>query len=337
MIRGMAVRKGRRSGGACVGWRNHGFLGAGGGFDHRSRKPKPSSENPHSPLSLYSLYSNRTVSLLFPAFTCNEELEGDHPTTSFSQLLFGDNDDVLDHSALLPSSLFSNIGNGNGSNPYTSKMLCFGDHHNDVVFDEAEQEILLSHTTTNAPLLTSSESSSASNSSSNNNTNNNNVFSSFSHKKRNGSGLEPLKSTGAVVAAASGGRRQSKKTKADNPGSTSGHAKKKEKLGERIAALQQLVSPFGKTDTASVLHEAMGYIRFLHDQVQVLCSPYLQRLPSSSFHHHHHLPGDAEEDKRDLRSRGLCLIPVESTVHVASSNGADFWSPAMATHTTTKY
>ncbi|XP_042449525.1 transcription factor bHLH113-like [Zingiber officinale] len=44
---------------------------------------------------------------------------------------------------------------------------------------------------------------------------------------------------------------------------------RKEKLGERIMALQQLVSPFGKSDTASVLHEAQGYIRFLHDQVQV--------------------------------------------------------------------
>lgn len=35
-----------------------------------------------------------------------------------------------------------------------------------------------------------------------------------------------------------------------------------------------------------------------------------------------------EEVKKDLRSRGLCLIPVGCTVHVASSNGADFWSPA---------
>lgn len=35
-----------------------------------------------------------------------------------------------------------------------------------------------------------------------------------------------------------------------------------------------------QTDTASVLHEAMRYIKFLQDQVQVLCSPYLQRLPS---------------------------------------------------------
>ncbi|XP_077242759.1 transcription factor bHLH110-like isoform X2 [Tasmannia lanceolata] len=44
---------------------------------------------------------------------------------------------------------------------------------------------------------------------------------------------------------------------------------RKEKLGDRIAALQQLVAPFGKTDTASVLMEAIGYIKFLHDQVEL--------------------------------------------------------------------
>ncbi|XP_042447983.1 transcription factor bHLH154-like [Zingiber officinale] len=97
---------------------------------------------------------------------------------------------------------------------------------------------------------------------------------------------------------------------------------RKEKLGERIMALQQLVSPFGKSDTASVLHEAQGYIRFLHDQVQVLSSPYLQGLPSYA-----HLHGGGRGS--DLRSRGLCLVPVSDTEHVASSNDADLWSLAV--------
>ncbi|KAJ1293517.1 hypothetical protein BS78_01G074300 [Paspalum vaginatum] len=110
---------------------------------------------------------------------------------------------------------------------------------------------------------------------------------------------------------------------------------RRERLGERIVALQQLVSPFGKSDTASVLHEALGYIRFLHDQVQVLSSPYMQRQPASV-----HVPaqeGTVAEPEReprrpgDLRSRGLCLVPVSCTEHVAGnghSNGADFWSVA---------
>lgn len=77
-----------------------------------------------------------------------------------------------------------------------------------------------------------------------------------------------------------------------------GWQEKKDKVGERVAALQQLVSPFGKvsvmslnfsiimwllwadeddsftvwlqTDTASVLQEATGYIKFLHEQLQVI-------------------------------------------------------------------
>ncbi|KAK1423807.1 hypothetical protein QVD17_19116 [Tagetes erecta] len=120
--------------------------------------------------------------------------------------------------------------------------------------------------------------------------------------------------------------RINKKTKTENTPPAS-HAKvKKEKLGERIAALQQMVSPYGKTDTASVLHEAMGYIKFLQEQVHVLCSPYLHRLPPIHNEGEENVDG---ERKKDLRTRGLCLVPVECTLHVAESNGADMWSPAM--------
>ncbi|KAG2246744.1 hypothetical protein Bca52824_086372 [Brassica carinata] len=107
---------------------------------------------------------------------------------------------------------------------------------------------------------------------------------------------------------------------------------RKERLGERIAALQQLVSPYGKTDAASVLHEAMGYIKFLQDQIHVLSSPYLINYSFDGGV----VTGDVRAGKkvRDLRSRGLCLVPVSSTVLLESSNGADFWSPATMGHTT---
>ncbi|KAG6527145.1 hypothetical protein ZIOFF_009238 [Zingiber officinale] len=108
--------------------------------------------------------------------------------------------------------------------------------------------------------------------------------------------------------------------------------RRKEKLGDRITALQQLVSPFGKSDAASVLHEALGYIRFLHDQVQKLLDfPCVN--PSSSVFTPLALQAEEEEARRidDLRSRGLCLVPVSCAELVTSSNGADFWSPAMAT------
>ncbi|KAG8098247.1 hypothetical protein GUJ93_ZPchr0013g36781 [Zizania palustris] len=110
---------------------------------------------------------------------------------------------------------------------------------------------------------------------------------------------------------------------------------RRERLGERIVALQQLVSPFGKSDTASVLHEALGYIRFLHEQVQVLSSPYLPqrsaRVPESAAG----VVAVPEEARpSDLRSRGLCLVPVSCTEHVAGTgngNGADLWSVAAGT------
>ncbi|KAK9092186.1 hypothetical protein Syun_027097 [Stephania yunnanensis] len=64
---------------------------------------------------------------------------------------------------------------------------------------------------------------------------------------------------------------------------------RKEKLGDRITALQQLVSPFGKNSDK--------------------------------------LKDYGEGSKQDLRSRGLCLVPVSSTFPVATETSADFWTP----------
>ncbi|KAH1241093.1 Transcription factor bHLH68 [Glycine max] len=131
---------------------------------------------------------------------------------------------------------------------------------------------------------------------------------------------------------------------------------RKEKLGERITALHQLVSPFGKTDTASVLLEAIGYIRFLQSQIEALSLPYLSG-GSGNTRQQHSVQGEKtcifpedpgqlldenclkrkaagepdtqEEPKKGLRSRGLCLVPVSCTLQVGSDNGADYWAPAL--------
>ncbi|XP_057531582.1 transcription factor bHLH110 isoform X2 [Amaranthus tricolor] len=112
---------------------------------------------------------------------------------------------------------------------------------------------------------------------------------------------------------------------------------RKEKLGDRIAALQQLVAPFGKTDTASVLMEAIGYIKFLQSQVETLSVPYM-KLASSSNNSSNTQRGvekneygeDEETKVRDLRSRGLCLVPLScmSYINIATDaiNGA-IWPP----------
>ncbi|KAB2012311.1 hypothetical protein ES319_D09G080800v1 [Gossypium barbadense] len=103
---------------------------------------------------------------------------------------------------------------------------------------------------------------------------------------------------------------------------------RKEKLGDRITALQQLVSPFGKTDTASVLHETIEYIKFLHDQVNVLSTPYVKQAAVSIPQGIDHRLKDTEGSKQDLRSRGLCLVPISTTFTVANETTADFWTPA---------
>ncbi|XP_044348131.1 transcription factor bHLH68 isoform X3 [Triticum aestivum] len=121
---------------------------------------------------------------------------------------------------------------------------------------------------------------------------------------------------------------------------------RKEKLGDRITALHQIVSPFGKTDTASVLQETIGYIGFLLGQIEALSYPYLGHGTGASVRHQALNHGDhinasaeaarpqqdaqdGEGKKSDLRSRGMCLVPVSCiTSRLGADSASDFWQPA---------
>nr|QDF82359.1 transcription factor bHLH112-like isoform X2 [Cymbidium goeringii]QDH09016.1 transcription factor bHLH112-like isoform X5 [Cymbidium sinense] len=138
----------------------------------------------------------------------------------------------------------------------------------------------------------------------------------------------PMKSLEGSGEKKSSSEPAMKKIRVESPSTLPTFKVRKEKLGDRITALQQLVSPFGKTDTASVLHEAIEYIKCLHEQVSVLSTPYLknghpmqqQQQSSEKFK-------DGEWQEQDLRSRGLCLVPIASTYNVATETTADFWTP----------
>ncbi|KAF8109672.1 hypothetical protein N665_0093s0025 [Sinapis alba] len=129
------------------------------------------------------------------------------------------------------------------------------------------------------------------------------------------------------VKRGGGDQPAAKRAKSEAPSPSPAFKARKEKMGDRISALQQLVSPFGKTDAASVLSEAIEYIKFLHQQVSALSSPYMKSgvsLQHQKSDHHKELE-DSEEP--DLRSRGLCLVPVSSIFPVTQDTVVDFWTP----------
>ncbi|XP_054780964.1 transcription factor bHLH68-like [Prosopis cineraria] len=193
-----------------------------------------------------------------------------------------------------------------------------------------------------------------------NNNSNNTVLDSFSYKKADTNKKNHLLADHSSECSTAAGR-VFKKARVQASSSLQPPLKvRKEKLGDRISALHQLVSPFGKTDTASVLLEAIGYIRFLHGQIEALCFPYFGNSSKNLRNHHFVNHGDrnsvfpedpgqllnnesslkrngapnqeSEEEKaKDLRSRGLCLVPVSLSHHFGSDHniiGADFWSSA---------
>ncbi|CAN1775036.1 Transcription factor bHLH123 [Linum perenne] len=155
--------------------------------------------------------------------------------------------------------------------------------------------------------------------------------SSFDDKPKNIG--EEGNSSAVVVVKKSEGASANKRPRNETAASTLPAFKvRKEKMGDRITALQQLVSPFGKTDTASVLSEAIEYIKFLHDQIGVLSTPYMKsgapiHHQQQSSEHHHQKSKDTTEAQKDLRSRGLCLVPVSSTFPVTHETTVDFWTP----------
>ncbi|XVF04037.1 hypothetical protein REPUB_Repub05bG0046200 [Reevesia pubescens] len=132
----------------------------------------------------------------------------------------------------------------------------------------------------------------------------------------------------STVVKKSGNEPTSKRPRNETTQSTLPAFKvRKEKMGDRITALQQLVSPFGKTDTASVLSEAIEYIKFLHEQVSVLSTPYMKSGAAIQHQQNSEKSKDPEGPKQDLRSRGLCLVSVSSTFPVTHESTVDFWTP----------
>ncbi|XP_048325105.1 transcription factor bHLH123 [Ziziphus jujuba] len=148
---------------------------------------------------------------------------------------------------------------------------------------------------------------------------------SFEEKPKNIS--EVRDSSAAAVVKKSGNEAASKRPRNETASPLPAFKVRKEKMGDRITALQQLVSPFGKTDTASVLSEAIEYIKFLHEQVTVLSTPYMKSGSAIPHQQSSDKSKDPEGPKQDLRSRGLCLVPVSSTFPVTHETTVDFWTP----------
>ncbi|KAI4374735.1 hypothetical protein MLD38_012695 [Melastoma candidum] len=152
-------------------------------------------------------------------------------------------------------------------------------------------------------------------------------FEEKSKKPAEGSSNVPRGGAAGTSKKSGGAETAGKRARGETGTASPPFKVRKEKTGDRITVLQQLVSPFGKTDTASVLTEAIDYIKFLHEQVNILSAPYLKSGGTMQHHQNMENRDDPEGPRHDLRSRGLCLVPVSSTFPVTHESAVDFWNP----------
>ncbi|XP_039025758.1 transcription factor bHLH123-like [Hibiscus syriacus] len=123
----------------------------------------------------------------------------------------------------------------------------------------------------------------------------------------------------------SGNESTSKRPRNETPSTMPAFKVRKEKMEDRTTALQQLASSFGKTNTASVLSEAIEYIKFLHEQVSALSIPYMENNEAAIQYQQD--PEKSNDPEGNLRSRELCLVPVSSAFPLTHDSPVDFWTP----------
>ncbi|KAF7843373.1 transcription factor bHLH68-like [Senna tora] len=330
-------------------------LGSSIPFNSLTENPPPPTTNPSSwSQLLFSGVPGEEERLGFDHFQANKKLG------SWDEQILNDHDheehDVVDIGIIKQevSSQSGNLYGHHGGNSTTEEFL-------QATSSSSSGSANWSHMV--AMAVSSSPSSCVTTLSNNNNTNNILDFTYNKpdhHHHRKINNQPPADHTSSECNSTSNGG-VCKKARVHSSSSQPLLKVRKEKLGDRITALHQLVSPFGKTDTASVLLEAIGYIRFLQAQIQALSSPYLGNSSRNRRNHQsvtvkeekkviqviidyiyiyinifmmikiNNIQDVAEEKAKDLRSRGLCLVPMSFTQHVGSENGADYWSSAYAT------
>uniref|UniRef100_A0A0E0CJ52 BHLH domain-containing protein n=1 Tax=Oryza meridionalis TaxID=40149 RepID=A0A0E0CJ52_9ORYZ len=152
------------------------------------------------------------------------------------------------------------------------------------------------------------------------------------------------------ISTASGAAFKKARTQEPSPAQATVKVRK-EKLGDRITALHQLVSPFGKALSSPYLGNggsssnggggSNSKLQHQHQQqpeasrVQGERNSIFPEDPGQLLHDNAMKKrGQPDQDEsceeaktRDLRSRGLCLVPVSCTVDVGVDAGpADYWA-----------